>query len=89
LLDWSEKMVLEPPNSETGAQYIKVGVCVAVCIYRGSNGVRAETVCGIFEAAISDVPHTFVFLRKIILLFAERSEKLSPLAVVRDLFFSP
>jgi hypothetical protein len=34
LVDWSEKLELEPPNSSTGSSYPKVGVIVAVCVYK-------------------------------------------------------
>jgi hypothetical protein len=34
LIDWSEKLDLEPPNSSTGSSYPKIGLVVAVCIYR-------------------------------------------------------
>jgi hypothetical protein len=40
LLDWSEKLELEPPNSSTGSSYGKIGVIVAVCIYK-ENGTTA------------------------------------------------
>jgi hypothetical protein len=34
LIDWSEKLELEPPNSSTGSSYPKIGVVVAVCVYK-------------------------------------------------------
>jgi hypothetical protein len=34
LSDWSEKLELEPPNSSTGSSYPKIGVIVAVCVYK-------------------------------------------------------
>lgn len=74
LLDWSEKLSLDPQNSVTGGQYEKVGVLVAVCVYREAAGVRTETVAGICEKPINDVPHTHAFLRKLLAMYARRSK---------------
>jgi hypothetical protein len=59
LIDWSEKLKLEPPSSQTGAKYPKIGLCVAVCIYRGADGLTCETFNGFFEKPINDVPHIY------------------------------
>lgn len=76
LVDWSEKLSLDPQNSVTGGQYEKVGVVVAVCVYRGADGARTETVAGICEKPTNDVPHTHAFLRKLIAQYAQRSLEL-------------
>lgn len=76
LIDWSEKLSLDPQNSVTGGQYEKVGLLIAVCVYRGVEGVRSETVAGICEKPINDVPHTHAFLRKLLAQYAQRSESL-------------
>lgn len=75
LVDWSEKLGLDPNNSVTGGQYAKVGLIVAVCVYRAGAGEKAtaETVAGLCEAPTNDVPHTQTFLRKVLAIFAERS----------------
>lgn len=77
LIDWSEKLSLEPNNSSTGAQYNKIGVVIAVCVYRGrgANGAQAETMVGLCEEPTNDVPHTHVFLKQIIEHFAKRSKE--------------
>lgn len=74
LVDWSEKLVLEPNESGTGATYDKIGLVVAVCVYRSQQGVQSETVAGICESATNDVPHTHSFLRKVLKDFADRSK---------------
>lgn len=76
LVDWSEKLSLEPNNSATGAQYMKIGLVVAVCVYRGAEGAKAETVAGICEKPINDVPHTHAFLKQVLKLFADRSREM-------------
>lgn len=76
LLDWSEKLVLEPNNSATGASYDKIGLLVAVCVFRGADGCEAETVAGFCETAVNDVPHTHAFLRKLLKIFSDRSHEL-------------
>lgn len=76
LIDWSEKLSLEPNNSSTGAQYDKIGVVIAVCVYRGADkATQAETMVGICERPINDVPHTHVFLQQVIQHFATRSKR--------------
>jgi hypothetical protein len=71
LLDWSEKLSLEPNNSTTGTTYPKIGVIVAVCIFRREDGTTAaETHIGLCEKPINDVPHTHVFLRQLIASYA-------------------
>lgn len=74
LVDWSEKLMLEPNESATGATYEKIGLVVAVCVYRSKEGVESETMAGICESATNDVPHTHVFLRKVLKEFADRSQ---------------
>lgn len=76
LLDWSEKLSLEPHNSVTGGQYEKIGVVVAVCVYRTPTGTVTETVSGFCERPTNDVPHTHAFLRKLLCEYAERSKRL-------------
>lgn len=78
LLDWSEKLGLEPNNSATGAQYAKIGLIVAVCVYKAEAGdhSRVETVGGICEAAINDVPHTHAFLRKVLARYSKKSAEM-------------
>lgn len=78
LLDWSEKLGLDPNNSVTGGQYEKIGVIIAVCVFRTHEGGPAvtETVAGFCEAPKNDVPHTQAFLRKVLAMFAKRSRNL-------------
>ena len=76
LLDWSEKLSLEPQNSQTAGSYPKIGVLVLVCVYRAAAGVRCETHVGFCEKPINDVPHTHVMLQKVMKAFAERSRAL-------------
>jgi hypothetical protein len=75
LLDWSEKLSLEPNNSQTGATYPKIGLLIAVCVWRGDAkaGSRSETVVGVCDEPTNDVPHTHAFLRKLVASFAECS----------------
>jgi hypothetical protein len=75
LLDWSEKLSLEPNNSATGASYTKIGVIVAVCVWKPRAGTRSrtETWVGLCEKPINDVPHTHAFLRRVVAAYAQRS----------------
>lgn len=75
LVDWSEKLTLEPNESGTGTTYEKIGLVVGVCVYRSAEGVQSETIAGICESATNDVPHTHAFLRKLLKIFAERSKR--------------
>jgi hypothetical protein len=87
LVDWSEKLSLEPNNSATGASYTKIGVVVAVCVWKPAEGgtQRTETWVGLCERPTNDVPHTHAFLRQVIAAYAKRSSqdaRLSPLKYV-------
>jgi hypothetical protein len=75
LVDWSEKLSLEPNNSATGASYTKIGVIVAVCVWKGPAGMRTETWVGLCEKPTNDVPHTHAFLRRVVAAYAKRSEE--------------
>ena len=76
LLDWSEKLDLEPNNSATAGTYCKIGVLVAVCVYKTVNAGVSEsiTAIGLCEKPTNDVPHTHAFLRKLLEDFASQSE---------------
>lgn len=78
LIDWSEKLSLEPNNSTTAGKYPKMGLCVAVCVYRGDDNepAKCETLAGMFEAPTNDVPHTHAFLREILKHFVLRSRSM-------------
>lgn len=75
LVDWSEKLALEPNDSSTGAQYNKIGLIIAVCVYRSDQvgSAQAETLVGVCEKPVNDVPHTQVFLKRVVKHFADRS----------------
>jgi hypothetical protein len=66
LIDWSEKLSLEPNNGATGAQYKAIGVLVAVCLRKVKGKIAAETVIGFFDDPNNDVPHTHAFLVKVL-----------------------
>jgi hypothetical protein len=74
LLDWSEKLSLEPMNSGTGQTYKRVGVLVAIVVRRVGGRTKAETCVGIFDEPINDVPHTHAFLRKLLTTFCQEAE---------------
>jgi hypothetical protein len=74
LIDWSEKLSLEPNNSGTGTQYKVVGVLVAVCLRRVGDAVVAETCVGIYDEPNNDVPHTHALLREILDLYASEAK---------------
>jgi hypothetical protein len=76
LLDWSEKLSLEPQNSVTAGNYPKIGVLVMVCVYRGKEGVRCETHVGFCEKPTNDVPHTHAVLQQVVTAFDSRSKEL-------------
>lgn len=76
LVDWSEKLGLDPNNSVTGGQYGKIGLIVAVCVFKSGEKTTTETVAGLCEAPNNDVPHTQAFLRKVLALFAKRSRSM-------------
>jgi hypothetical protein len=75
LVDWSEKLSLEPNNSATGASYAKIGVIVAVCVWKPADGaaLRTETWVGLCKKPTNDVPHTHAFLRSVVAGYAQRS----------------
>jgi hypothetical protein len=73
LIDWSEKLSLEPNNSGTGTHYKVVGVLVAVCLRRVGDEVVSETCVGIYDEPNNDVPHTHALLREIIDLYASQA----------------
>jgi hypothetical protein len=86
LLDWSEKLSLEPNNSGTGTKYKLVGVLVAVCLQRVGDSIVAETCIGIFDEPNNDVPHTHAFLRRLMAFYAAEAAARSG-AVLRHVAF--
>ena len=76
LLDWSEKLSLEPQNSATAGTYNRIGVLVMVCVFKDARGVRCETHVGLCEKPINDVPHTHAALQQVTAQFAERGKVL-------------
>jgi hypothetical protein len=84
LVDWSEKLSLEPNNSATGASYTKIGVIVAVCVWKSPSGsLRTETWAGLCERPVNDVPHTHEFLRQVLRAYARRSATSAELAPLK------
>lgn len=77
LLDWSEKLSLEPQNSVTSGNYGKIGVLVLVCVFRGEKGVTCETHIGLCEKPTNDVPHTHAVLKDVTEHYAHRSASLA------------
>jgi hypothetical protein len=74
LIDWSEKLSLEPDNSGTGQTYKRVGVLVAVVLRRVGDAIVTETCVAIFDEPNNDVPHTQAFLRDLITTFCNEAK---------------